>query len=111
MAPYLVSSTCRLIGRRAEWLLAKKKIKAHPPAVGDEPPRPVDLAEEGGCYYALLLVRVEAAVLGGTEKILLRYKFFQFKMSEKSPFAASRVDNPTTYAISKAARLKENSTR
>jgi hypothetical protein len=31
----------------------------------DEPPRPVDLAEKEGCYHALLLVRVEAAVLGG----------------------------------------------
>ena len=39
--------------------------KARPPAVGDEPPRPVDLAEKEGCYHALLLVRVEAAVLGG----------------------------------------------
>ena len=39
--------------------------KARPPAVGDEPPRPVDLAEEGGFYCTLLLVRVEAAVLGG----------------------------------------------
>ena len=39
--------------------------KARPPAVGDEPPRPVDLAEEEGCYCALLLVGVEAAVLGG----------------------------------------------
>ena len=39
--------------------------KARPPAVGGEPPRPVDLAEEGGCDHALLLVRVEAVVLGG----------------------------------------------
>ena len=31
----------------------------------DAPPRPVDLAEKEGCYHALLLVRVEAAVLGG----------------------------------------------
>ena len=30
-----------------------------------QPPRPVDLAEKEGCYHALLLVRVEAAVLGG----------------------------------------------
>ena len=41
------------------------KHKARPPAVGDELPGPVDLAEEGGCYRALLLVSVEAAVLGG----------------------------------------------
>ena len=27
-----------------------------PPTVGDEPPRPVDLAEKEGCYHALLLV-------------------------------------------------------
>ena len=33
--------------------------------MGDEPQRPVDLAEKEGCYHALLLVRVEAAVLGG----------------------------------------------
>ena len=33
--------------------------------VGGEPPRPVDLTEEQGCYRTLLLVRVEAAVLGG----------------------------------------------
>ena len=39
--------------------------------MGDEPPRPLHLAfdcclaEEGGCYHALLLVGVEAAVLGG----------------------------------------------
>ena len=33
--------------------------------MGYEPPRPVDLAEEEGCYHALLLVKVEAAVLGG----------------------------------------------
>ena len=33
--------------------------------MGDEPPRPVDLAEEEGCYRALLLVRAEAVVLGG----------------------------------------------
>ena len=39
--------------------------KARPPAVGNGPPRPVDLAEKEGCYHALLLVRVEAAVLGG----------------------------------------------
>ena len=39
--------------------------KVRPPAVGDELPRPVDLAEEEGCYHALFLVRVEAAVLGG----------------------------------------------
>ena len=39
--------------------------KARPPTVGNEPPRPVDLAEEEGCYCALLFVRVEAAVLGG----------------------------------------------
>ena len=39
--------------------------KARPPAVGEEPPRPVDLAEKEGCYHALLLVRVEAAVLDG----------------------------------------------
>ena len=31
--------------------------KVRPPAVGDEPPRPVDLAEKAGCYHALLLVR------------------------------------------------------
>ena len=31
--------------------------------MGDEPLRPVDLAEEEGCYQTLLLVRVEAAVL------------------------------------------------
>ena len=36
--------------------------KASPPAVSDEPPRSVDLAEEGGCFRALLLVEVEAAV-------------------------------------------------
>ena len=46
--------------------------KARPPAVGDEPPRPVDLAEEEGCYHALLLVRVEAAVFGGE---LLSHRF------------------------------------
>ena len=46
--------------------------KARPPAVGDESPRPVDLAEEEGCYLALLLVRVEAAVLGGE---LLSHRF------------------------------------
>ena len=39
--------------------------KARPPAVGDEYPRPVDLAKEEGYYHALLLVRVEAAVFGG----------------------------------------------
>ena len=40
--------------------------KARPPAVGDyEPPRPVDLAEEEGCFYALLLVGKEAALFGG----------------------------------------------
>ena len=33
---------------------------AHP-----RPPRPVDLTEEEGCDHALLLVGVEAAVLGG----------------------------------------------
>ena len=33
--------------------------------MGDKPPRPVDLAEEGGCDHALLLDGVEAAVLGG----------------------------------------------
>ena len=44
----------------------RSSIKARPPAVGDEPPRPVDLAEKEGCYQALLLVRVEAAVLGGS---------------------------------------------
>jgi hypothetical protein len=38
--------------------------KARSPAEGDGTPRPLDLAEEGGCYHALLLVRVEAAVLG-----------------------------------------------
>ena len=31
--------------------------------MGNEPPRLVDLAEKGGCYCALLLVRVEATVL------------------------------------------------
>ena len=41
------------------------KHKARPPAVGDKPPRPVDLAEKEGCYNTLLLVGVEAAVLGG----------------------------------------------
>ena len=46
-------------------MLPAVEHEARPPAVGDEPPRLVDLAEEGGCYYALLLVRVEAAVLGG----------------------------------------------
>ena len=39
--------------------------EARPPAVCDESPRPVDMAEEGGCYCTLLLVRVEAAVRGG----------------------------------------------
>ena len=38
--------------------------KARPPAVGGEPPGPVDLTEDEGCYHPLLLVRVEAAVLG-----------------------------------------------
>ena len=49
--------------------------KARPPAVGDEPPRPVDLAEKEGCYHALLLVRVEAAVPGGE---LLCHRFGDF---------------------------------
>ena len=31
--------------------------------MGDEPPRPIDLAEKEGCYQTLLLVRVEATVL------------------------------------------------
>ena len=39
--------------------------KARPPAVGNGPPRPVDLAEEGGCCSVLFLVRVAAAVLRG----------------------------------------------
>ena len=39
--------------------------KARPPAVGGEPPGPVDLTEEEGCHHPLLLVGVEAAVLGG----------------------------------------------
>ena len=33
--------------------------------MGDKPPRPADLAEKEGCYHVLLLVRVEAAMLGG----------------------------------------------
>ena len=32
--------------------------KARPPAVGDKPLRPADLAEEEGCFCALLFVRV-----------------------------------------------------
>ena len=39
--------------------------KARPPAMGGEPPGPVDLTEEESCCHPLLLVRVEAAVLGG----------------------------------------------
>ena len=39
--------------------------KARPSAVGGEPPGPVDLTEEEGCHHPLLLVGVEAAVLGG----------------------------------------------
>ena len=39
--------------------------KARPSAVGGEPPGPVDLTEEEGCHHPLLLVGVEATVLGG----------------------------------------------
>ena len=39
--------------------------KARPSAVGGEPPGPVDLTEEEVCHHPLLLVGVEAAVLGG----------------------------------------------
>ena len=37
-----------------------------------KPPKSVDLAEKEGCYHVLLLVRVEAAVLGGE---LLSHRF------------------------------------
>ena len=53
--------------------------KAHPPAVGEEPPRPVDLAEELGCYHALLLVREKAVVIDGE---LLCYFFSDFSLRE-----------------------------
>ena len=79
ISPVLLLNAFRCLHpKRAGALLGSASARARPAvehkarllAVGDEPPRPVDPAEEKGYNHALLLVRVEAAVLGG--KLLYR---------------------------------------
>ena len=55
--------------------------KGRPPAVGDEPPRPVDLAEEGGYCRALFLVSVARLF---QRHIFSRFNRLQLSRSFKS---------------------------
>ena len=63
---YLSKAVCAVAGRVRDLDKAPAvEHKARPPALGGEPPGPVDLTEEEGFHHPLLLVGVEAAVLGG----------------------------------------------